>query len=135
MSRAVRAPDYSDADLLAAIAAAGAELGEPMTVGAYDAWQRGRDAASPALLIRRFGSWNQACARAGIATNTTRSTSRRWSDDDIVAIVADYLRSPQSTGTFSDYSAWARNHDGVPSGATLRQRLPWAEAKARAQQA
>lgn len=136
MSRAVRAPDYSDADLLAAIAAAGAELGEPMTVGAYDAWQRGRDdAASPALLIRRFGSWNQACARAGIATNTTRSTSRRWSDDDIVAIVADYLRSPQSTGTFSDYSAWARNQDGVPSGATLRQRLPWAEAKARAQQA
>ncbi len=129
----MRTPDYSDEQLLAAIAAAAAELGEPLKAGAYDAWQRGRDdAASPALVIRRFGSWIEACTRAGVATNKTRSTSRRWSDDEVVRIVASYLRTPGSTGTFADYSAWARERDGVPSGATLRQRLPWAEAKARA---
>lgn len=129
----MRAPDFSDQQLLAGIAAAAAELGEPLTVGAYDAWQRAHDAASPALVIRRLGSWTQACARAGVATNTTRSTSRRWTDDEIVEIVAGYLRSPGSTGTFADYSAWARSQEGAPSGATLRQRLPWAEVKARAE--
>jgi hypothetical protein len=128
----VRTPEYSDQQLIAAIAAAAAELGEPLTSGAYDAWQRGREAASLALVIRRLGSWNQACARAGVASNKTRSTTRRWSDDDVVAIVAAYLRSPGSTGTFADYSEWARGQDGVPSGATLRQRFPWAEAKQRA---
>lgn len=129
----MRAPDYSEQQLVAGIAAAAAELGEPLTAGTYDVWQRGRDAASLALVIRRLGSWNQACALAGVATNKTRSTSRRWSDEDVVDIVATYLGSPGSTGTFADYSAWAKAQDGVPSGATLRQRYPWAETKRRAE--
>lgn len=129
----MRTPDFSDEQLLAAIADAAAELGEPLTAGAYDTWQRGRsDAASPALVIRRFGSWIEACTRAGVATNKTRSTSRRWSDDEVVGIVASYLGSPGSTGTYADYSAWAQAQDGVPSGATLRQRFPWAVVKERA---
>ena len=125
-------PGYGDDRILAALAEAAAELGEPLTAGAYDAWQRPRAAPSPALVVRRFGSWNAACARAGVATNTTRSTSRRWSDDDLVAIVAAYLRAPGSTGSFSDYAAWARGRDGVPSGATLRQRSSWPDLKTRA---
>ena len=129
----MRTPDYSDEQLLASIAAAAAELGEPLTAGTYDAWQRGRgDAGSPTLVIRRFGSWIEACTRAGVATNKTRSTSRRWTDDEVVGIVAAYLRSPGSTGSYADYSAWARTQDGVPSGATLRQRFPWAQVKERA---
>lgn len=129
----MRAPDYSDDRLAADLAAAAAELGEPLTAASYDGWQRAHDAASPALLIRRFGSWNQACARAGVATNKTRSTSRRWSDEDVVAIVAVYLAAPGSTGSFADYSAWARGRPDTPSGATLRQRFGWAEVKKRAQ--
>lgn len=128
----MRAPEFSDDRLAADVAAAAADLGEPLTAASYDAWQRARDAASPALLIRRFGSWNQACARAGVATNKTRSTSRRWSDDDVVAIVRTYLRAPGSTGSYADYSAWAKEQDDAPSGATLRQRFGWAEVKRRA---
>lgn len=128
----MRTPDFTDDRLAADLAAAAAELGEPLTAAAYDAWQRPREAASPALLIRRFGSWNKACARAGVATNTTRSTSRRWSDDDVIAIVRAYLAAPGSTGSFADYAAWAKQHDGVPSGATLRQRFSWADVKQRA---
>jgi hypothetical protein len=131
----LRTPDYGDAELLAAITAAAVELGEPLTAGAYDTWQRDRDAASPALVIRRFGTWNEACARAGVATNKTRSTSRRWTEDDLVAVVAAYLRAPGSTGSFADYSTWAKGQEGVPSGATLRQRFAWAELKERAQKA
>lgn len=128
----MRTPDFSDQQLTAAIAAAAAELGEPLTASSYDTWQRSRDAASPALVIRRFGSWIEACSQAGVATNKTRSTSRRWSDEDVVAIVATYLAAPGSAGTFADYSAWARQQDGAPSGATLRQRFAWAEVKQRA---
>ena len=118
---------------LAALRAAAAELGEPLTNGGYDTWQRGReDAASPALLIRRFGSWRAACEAAGLSANTTRSTSRRWSEEDLVAVVAAYLRTEGSTGSFADYSAWAKTQDGAPSGATLRQRGSWAELKRRA---
>lgn len=128
----MRTPDYSDDQLAAGVAAAAAKLGEPLTAASYDGWQRDHDAASPALLIRRFGSWNEACARAGVATNKTRSTSRRWSDEDVVAIVAAYLRSPGATGSFAGYSEWAREQEDAPSGATLRQRFPWAEVKERA---
>ena len=129
----MRAPEFTDGQLLAALRAAAAELGEPLTNGGYDTWQRGReDAASPALLIRRFGSWRAACEAAGLSANTTRSTSRRWSEEDLVAVVAAYLRTEGSTGSFADYSAWAKTQDGAPSGATLRQRGSWAELKRRA---
>lgn len=131
----MRSPEFSEDQLIAGVAAAAAELGEPLTAAAYDAWQRAHDdAASPALLIRRIGSWNEACARAGVAANKTRSYSRRWTDDDVVAIVASYLRSPGATGSYADYSEWAKQQEGAPSGPTLRQRFSWAEVKKRAQQ-
>ena len=129
----MRAPDFSDRQLLDGLREAAAELGEPLTNGAYDTWQRGRDtAASPALLIRRFGSWRAACEAAGLTANATRSTTRRWSEDDLVAAVAAYLKTPDATGSFADYSAWARSHEDAPSGATLRQRATWADLKRRA---
>ena len=128
----MRIPEYSDDQLAAGVAAAAAELGEPLTAASYDAWQRDHDAASPARLMRRLGSLYDGCARPRGATHKTRSTARPWSDDDVVAIVAAYLRSPGATGSFAGYSEWAKEQDDAPSGATLRQRLPWAEAKARA---
>lgn len=129
----MRSPDFSDDQLIAGLREAAAELGEPLTSGGYDAWQRRHDdAASPALLIRRFGSWRRACIEAGLQTNTTRSTSRRWSDADVVAIVARYLASPGASGSFADYSEWAKDQDDAPSGATLRQRGSWAEIKRQA---
>ena len=131
--RRMRTPEFSDGRLLAGLRAAAEELGEPLTNGGYDTWQRGRDeAASPALLIRRFGSWRAACEAAGLRVNTTRSTTRRWSDDDLVAVVAEYLADDGAQGTFAGYSAWARSREGTPSGATLRQRGTWADWRRRA---
>ncbi|GAB3856759.1 hypothetical protein GCM10028801_14260 [Nocardioides maradonensis] len=129
----MRDPEFTDDQLIAGLRAAAADLGEPLTAGAYDAWQRGHaDAASPALLIRRLGTWRAACAAAGLSANSTRSTSRRWTDDQVVAIVARYLASPGATGSFADYSAWAKDDPDAPSGATLRQRGSWADIKERA---
>jgi len=132
----MRTPEFSDEQLVAGLRAAADELGAPLTATAYDSWQRGRDdAASAALVIRRLGGWVEACTRAGLASNSTRSTSRRWSDDAVVAIVAAYLRAPGSTGSFAGYAEWARGQADVPSGSTLRQRFPrWAELKEQARQ-
>lgn len=137
----VRTPVFSDDDLAAGLRAAAAAVGEPLAVGAYDAWRGGRpdgtDHASSTLVIRRFGSWIAACTAAGVATNKTRSTSRRWSDEDVLAIVARYLVEDADgggSGSYAGYVVWARAQDGaVPSGPTLRQREPkWNELKARA---
>ncbi|TCJ22188.1 homing endonuclease associated repeat-containing protein [Nocardioides jejuensis] len=128
----MRTPTFSDETITAGLRAAAADLGEPLAVGAYDAWRTSREAASSTLVIRRFGSWIAACTAAGVATNKTRSTSRRWSDDDVLAIVARYLAEDPGSGSYAGYVAWARAQESVPSGPTLRQREPkWNELKAR----
>lgn len=132
----MRTPTFSDDALTAGLRAAAAEVGEPLAVGAYDAWRASRGVASSTLVIRRFGSWNAACAAAGVATNKTRSTSRRWNDDDVLAVVARYLadaREAGESGSYAAYVTWARAQAGsVPSGPTLRQRGSWADLKAAA---
>jgi hypothetical protein len=143
----VRTPTFSDDALAAGLRAAAGEVGEPLAVGAYDAWRSrtpDQPAASSTLVIRRFGSWTAACAAAGVGTNKTRSTSRRWSDDDVLAIVARFLdeareagaersdRRQPGSGSYAAYVDWARAQEPgtVPSGPTLRQRGAWAELKA-----
>lgn len=133
----MRAPTFSDDVLAAGLRAAAQDTGEPLAVGAYDVWRAGRDAASSTLVIRRFGSWTAACAAAGVTANKTRSTSRRWSDEDVLEIVARYLAEALAvggSGSYAGYVAWAREQGGaVPSGPTLRQRSPaWNDLKARA---
>ncbi|HSX68759.1 homing endonuclease associated repeat-containing protein [Nocardioides sp.] len=130
----MRTPTFSDDALAAGLRAAAAAVGEPLAVGAYDAWRtRTPDhaAGSSTLVIRRFGSWTAACAAAGVATNTTRSTSRRWSEDDVLAIIARFLEETPGSGSYAAYVEWARAQEPgtVPSGATLRQRGAWAELK------
>jgi hypothetical protein len=130
----MRAPTFTDDQLLAAVRTAASEVGAPLPVTAYDAWRKasGQDHPSGTLVIRRLGTWNAACEAAGVAVNKTRSTSRRWSDEEVVAIVARYLSSPGSPGSYAGYVEWARATEGVPSGPTLRQRCAWNEVKDRA---
>ncbi len=131
----MRTPTFSDEALAAGLRAAAAVTGEPLAVGAYDAWRArtpDHEAGSSTLVIRRFGSWTAACAAAGVATNKTRSTSRRWSDDDVLAIIARFLDDVPGSGSYAAYVEWARAQESgtVPSGPTLRQRGAWAELKA-----
>lgn len=142
----MRAPTFTDDEIAAGLRAAAAVVGEPLTVTAYDAWRRGTGGvavatASSTLVIRRLGSWVAACQHAGLTTNTTRSTSRRWSDEEVVALVAAYLADDAEaggSGSYAGYVAWARDparQGSVPSGPTLRQRYPtWNELKARARE-
>lgn len=127
---------YDDRELLEGIRHAARAQGEPLTVKAYDAHREvATELASGALVVRRFGTWKQACDLAGVSTNSTRSNSRRWSSEELIGWVAAYLASPGSPGSLNGYTAWARENDGAPSGPTLRNSFPrWAEVRELASQ-
>jgi hypothetical protein len=125
---------YAEADLIAGLRSAAEHSGVPLTVKQYDDFRRAAQAglASGIWVIRHFGTWRTACERAGLAANTTRSTSSRWTDAELLRAVADYLAEPGTTGSYAGYQEWARGTEGAPSGALLRSRFgTWAEAKQR----
>lgn len=124
---------YQEADLLAGLRAAAAEMGEPLTVGKYDSYRRSHpELASYIWVIRYFRTWVEACTRAGVGVNKTHSYSSRWTDEEMLAYVAAYLEEPGS-GSYAGYEAWAKEVDGAPSGPGLRARFgKWSDIKARA---
>ena len=125
---------YAEADLIEGLRSAADHCGTPLTVKQYDGYRHAHqpELASGIWVIRHFGTWRSACERAGLAANTTRSTSSRWTDAELLRAVADYLAEPGTTGSYAGYQEWARGADGVPSGALLRSRFgTWAEAKRR----
>jgi hypothetical protein len=109
---------YTDAAIFAALRAAAVD--GKLTVTLYEA-RRDAGPSVPAI-IRRFGKWNTAVAKAGLRTSCRdhKRRSDRWDDDVLLGCVrecADDLGSPFPT--HDDYSAWAKEH-GAPSGTTLR---------------
>lgn len=118
---------FTDEYLLSLIRRTAAERGEPVSTPKVEAWakDRGLRCPSKAVWFSRFGSWSDACARAGVAAAQTRRTyERRWEDDDLLAIVADYVRDCDEAGvrpTFAGYDEW-RGPDR-PSAALIRVRL------------
>lgn len=127
---------YTEGELLDGLRRAAREVGEPLTVAGYDAYRAAHpELASGIWVIRALGTWVTACERAGVRANATRSTSRRWTEEQVVGHVADYLAEPGSTGSFSGYAAWAKGVDGAPSGAAVRNYFSWSQVCERAREA
>ena len=122
---------FSDEQILAALREAARICGEPLSHGTYDGVARQVAGPSSARIIQRFSSWREACSAAGVTTTaTSRRYTPKWDGTSVAAAVAQYLSSTGSTGTCADYQAWAREGDGRPSGATVRNVLGrWNEAK------
>ena len=125
---------YSDEQILNGIRQAAKVHGEPLTADRYDTFFAGNDLASTVRVIQRFGTWNAACAAAGLKVNPGRpSYRRRWSEEQMLEHVADYLRSEGSRGSYAGYAAYARVVRDAPSAQTVRNVFGgWANAKARA---
>ncbi len=125
----------SDEELLGELRLASGLIRGPLTGGAYDRIARGLGLHSRMHLIHRFGTWIAACERAGVTPGQPRRGAyrRAWTSEQMLAWVARYLRQPDSRGTFSDYSAFARRTPGAPSGETVRVTIgPWSAIKAQA---
>ena len=135
LSRQGRDRMFSDGAILAHLREAARQRGEPLTVRGYEEVRTSFGGASAPLVLQRFGTWRQACARAGIAAGQSvrRSYPRRWTSAELVQAVAAYLAQGGARGSFADYERWARSTERAPSGQTIRTRFgTWSRAKAEA---
>lgn len=126
-----RTPDFSDEEILAGLREAAAELGEPLSSDRYDIYCQAHRLVSSVRIIQRFGTWNGACSSAGLATRRSRQNyTRRWTEEEMAAYVAQYLGSQGASGSYSGYAEWAKGVDGAPSGQSVRNAFGgWADAK------
>jgi hypothetical protein len=90
------------------------------------------DAPGSQTVAKRFGTWKAACLAAGVEpTSMGRSLyDTKWSWDEVVNFVVEYLLSPETSGTYADYERWRSEQiNAVPSGALVRNILDsWGEA-------
>ena len=122
---------FSDEDLLAILRLASERVGGPLTCNAYKKLQI---QPTIAIYLSRFGSWNQACEKAGVIHGPTmrKSYTRAHSEEDMLAYIASYLADPRTNGSAVGYEYWQRKVSGAPSLSLIRQRIgKWNDIKAR----
>ena len=122
---------FSDEDLLAILRLASERVAGPLTCNAYKKLQI---QPTIAIYLSRFGSWNQACEKAGVTHGPTmrKSYTRAHSEEDMLAYIASYLADPRTNGSAVGYEHWQRKVSGAPSLSLIRQRIgKWNDIKAR----
>lgn len=126
-------PRHSKEQLLAAVRHAGTFY-FPLSAPQYDDLVAlGEiDAPGSQTVAKRFGTWKAACLAAGVEPfSIGRSLyETKWSWDEVVNFIVEYLMSPETTGTFADYEQWrSRQVNAAPSGALVRKTLnSWGDA-------
>jgi hypothetical protein len=127
------AVQYTDAQMAESLRLAFRQLpdrSKGLSRKAYARLMAGQNAPAAATFIRRYGSWSAACSKAGISASASRrgSYTRQWSDDDIIAAVAEFIETTGQTA-YHPYATWA-TANGRPSGPLLVTRLGgWADAR------
>ena len=112
----------------------------PLSGPTYDSLVRQGEVSGPSSVRigQVFGSWSAACLEAGVESLAPirNDYQSRWTDEELLDWVADYLRSPGSRGTHDGYDVWRVGaSDDAPSVQTVRNRLGrWGEVKRRALQ-
>jgi hypothetical protein len=126
---------FSDEQVLEGLRQAAGVHGEPLSASAYDAYFAEHQLASRSRVVQRWGSWNEACAAAGLTVNVTHSGYRsKWSEAVITEHVADYLADARRP-SYAGYDAWQKSTSGAPSAQTVRNRFgSWQAAKAAAEE-
>lgn len=127
---------YSDETMLAALREAAAVVGEPMSTGAYESVQKDQALPMWLTIVHRFGTWNAACAAAGLKVNAQhKGRAATWDEASAGDAVARFLADPEAGGvSYAAYVAWARGRGNAPSGPTVKNVFgTWNQAKAAAQ--
>lgn len=128
---------WSEPEIMTALSCA-ATFAYPLSAGAYEELLRSGEVSGPsaARIIQRYGNWSSACRLAGVEPTPPRRQhyQSKWTDDDLLGFVRDYLAAPGSSGTFYGYDDWRRGSTaGAPSAALLRTRLgSWGDIKRKA---
>lgn len=137
---------YSPEDCLRALRQAYeivAAEGQDLTYQAYKRLHDEGRVTGPGYvrLTQRYRTWLKALEAAGVPVSdrqrvihTRRSYARRWTNEQMLAYVVEYLSTDGYTGSFDGYDAWrVATGSDAPSGQTVRNVLgTWAQIKASA---
>jgi hypothetical protein len=122
---------FSDEDLLLILRLASEQVTGALTTNKY---KQLKIQPTIAVFLARFGSWNQACEKAGVTHGPTlrKNYTRAHSEEDMLAFIASYLADPRTNGSAIGYEQWQRKVEGAPSLSLIRQRIGrWNDIKAR----
>ena len=125
---------WTDADIIVSLQEA-AVYEFPLTKKAYvELLNIGQvKGPSTASIGHRFGSWTAACDAAGVVPGTARrgSYESRWSDNDVLQIVRDYLLDPNAPISAQHYDKWkiANAPDGPSLPTVLNRFGSWTNVK------
>ncbi|EWS81380.1 hypothetical protein BF93_17435 [Brachybacterium phenoliresistens] len=117
----------SDEQILEDLRAYHRETGKS-TASGFSAWAKQHGVPGNQTAAIRFGTWNEALRAAGLTAERGRPRSA-LSDDDLWAAVIAAVAAPDGGTSNTKVDAWLQRHDGAPSLALVRQRLPyrWSE--------
>jgi DNA-binding CsgD family transcriptional regulator len=128
------AQSWSDEECLKSLQSA-ATFAFPITVTKYRRLLETGDVIgpTPALLYQRFGSWIQACERAGVEYGEAlREYNRTWNDTELITSVRKFMyQRDDGKWSLEKYEEWRRSPavEG-PSMALLRLRFgSWTEIR------
>lgn len=82
---------------------------------------------------KRFGTWQAACRKAGVPSGgpiPRRVYKKKWTHDDMVAVVKQFFSEVGVFGSMRQYADWARTVPGTPTQATVRAHFgSWTKVK------
>lgn len=93
----------------------------------------GSDDPKRSTIQKRFGTWQTACEKAGVPSGDPiprRVYAKKWSHEDMVAIMKRFFTEKGVFGSMRDYSEWAREVPKTPTVATVRAHFgSWTKVK------
>ena len=129
--RVPREQTYRDDDLLAALRRAADDAGSPMSAARYARLSDELRLPNWLTIVHRFGTWNAACAAAGLAVHEQPGRSSRWDRTSAVVPMQRFMLDAEPLSkSYSAYTSWAKGREDVPSGQTIRNIFgTWSAAK------
>ena len=132
---------YSDSDFLAFLRIAAENSTKPcLSTKSYNAYRNQRNAngeewPNSQIIMKRFGTWIEACANAGVQAGLPlrKSYERKYTVSECRDFVDEFIvmcRSQKISPSYFRYDSWSRVSK-APSGPTIRNRLGgWSNVKA-----
>lgn len=113
---------YSDDALLDALRLAASIVGEPLSTSAYESVKHEQPLPTWLTVVHRFGTWNAACAAAGLKINSQhKGRQPTWDRSTTADAVGRFLAEPEEDReSYAAYSAWAKQRSDAPSGPTVK---------------
>jgi predicted transcriptional regulator len=113
---------YTDRQIIEAIRNAAKVTGEPLARVRYSVIASTHGFPAELTILRAFGTWQEACERAGVKTNAARGTPkglRTFGKADCDAALQACEQEIGSVPSLREYNEWRDGRKDVPSSMTI----------------